>query len=199
MEILNIVFQILILLILLFAYLFLKKYWPAYFKEKGKNLATKEDISEITNKIESVKSIYERSILKFDYFHREQAKVLGQIYSLLVDAVDSMYDLTVPIRWSDGKTIQQRMEEANKKVFDLQEYYKRNRIYLNKEIKTKIEAILKEMFESYTDYNLSQMEGLERKEKSEQIEKAFEKIEKKTLPIYDEIEELFRKILNDEK
>lgn len=38
--------------------LLLNKFLPAYFSEKGKNLATKEDISQITEKIESVKSIY---------------------------------------------------------------------------------------------------------------------------------------------
>ena len=38
--------------------LLLNKFSPAYFSEKGKNLATKEDISQITEKIESVKSIY---------------------------------------------------------------------------------------------------------------------------------------------
>ena len=38
--------------------LLLNKFLPAYFLEKGKNLATKEDISQITEKVESVKSIY---------------------------------------------------------------------------------------------------------------------------------------------
>jgi hypothetical protein len=32
----------------------------SYFKEKGKNLATREDIENITKKIESVKSMYEK-------------------------------------------------------------------------------------------------------------------------------------------
>jgi hypothetical protein len=35
--------------------LFIKSYLPAYFSEKGKNLATKEDIKEITNIVEQVK------------------------------------------------------------------------------------------------------------------------------------------------
>ena len=34
------------------------KLLPAYFSEKGKNIATKEDIEEITNKIENVKSSF---------------------------------------------------------------------------------------------------------------------------------------------
>lgn len=38
--------------------LLLYRYLPAYAAEKGKNLATKEDIAEITKQIESVKSGY---------------------------------------------------------------------------------------------------------------------------------------------
>jgi hypothetical protein len=38
--------------------LLINKFLPAYFSEKGKNLATKEDVSLITEKIEKIKSIY---------------------------------------------------------------------------------------------------------------------------------------------
>ena len=195
METVSLILQITVVSLLALIY---KKYLASYLSKKGENLATKEDIAIITDKIESVKSVYERRNLKFDYFHRKQAKVLGEIYSLLVDAVDAMYDMTVPIRFSNGKTNQQRMEEANKKVFLLQEFYKRNRIYFNKEIREKFESIIKEMYESYVDYDFSQLESLDRKEKSEHIKSAFGKLEKTALPIYDEIEELFRKILNEE-
>lgn len=48
-----IVAQIVISLILFFL---IKNYYPAYFTEKGKNVATKEDIEEITEKIKTVES-----------------------------------------------------------------------------------------------------------------------------------------------
>jgi len=38
--------------------LLLYRYLPAYASEKGKNLATKEDIADITKRIEQVKSSY---------------------------------------------------------------------------------------------------------------------------------------------
>ena len=37
-------------------------YQKSYFKEKGKNLATKEDIEEITKKVEEVKSFYSQQL-----------------------------------------------------------------------------------------------------------------------------------------
>lgn len=45
-------------IVLIAAGLALKGYLPAYLNEKAKNLASKEDIEEITRKIEGVKSQY---------------------------------------------------------------------------------------------------------------------------------------------
>jgi hypothetical protein len=53
METIILIVQLLTLLV--FGYL-LKSYLPSYFQEKGKNLATKEDVEEITRKMEGVKA-----------------------------------------------------------------------------------------------------------------------------------------------
>ena len=42
--------------------LLLREYLPGYFREKGKNLATKEDIAGITREIEAVRSVYTTEI-----------------------------------------------------------------------------------------------------------------------------------------
>lgn len=57
--------------------LFAKKYLPSYLQQKGRNLATKEDIKEITNKIESVKTQYTKIIeeLKADLSIRNEQKI----------------------------------------------------------------------------------------------------------------------------
>jgi len=59
---------------------FLKSYIPAYLSEKGKNLATKEDVGAITEKVEAVKSGYAEMLeevkvgnqLKISAIEREQ-------------------------------------------------------------------------------------------------------------------------------
>jgi hypothetical protein len=56
LEVITIILQIAIIIILLVGGWMIKNYLPSYFSEKGKNLATKEDIEEITRKVESVKS-----------------------------------------------------------------------------------------------------------------------------------------------
>lgn len=43
----------------------LKSYLPSYFSQKGKNLANKEDIEELTTKIESVKKDFTKDLESF--------------------------------------------------------------------------------------------------------------------------------------
>lgn len=56
MEILLIVLQILILVAFVIGYFMVKNLLPSYFSEKGKNIATKEDIEDITEKVKTVES-----------------------------------------------------------------------------------------------------------------------------------------------
>ncbi len=58
-------------------YLLIKNYFPAYFSEKGKNLATREDIEEITEKIKTVESkISIRASSEIDYNSLKRKTVL---------------------------------------------------------------------------------------------------------------------------
>ena len=62
-------------------YGFIRLFLPSYLSQKGKNLATKEDVEEITSKVESVKSDYAKLLeevrsehkLKFAALEREKS------------------------------------------------------------------------------------------------------------------------------
>lgn len=54
MDIIGILFNVAILIAVYVFYRLIKNYVPSYFDEKGKNLATKQDIAEITRKTEEV-------------------------------------------------------------------------------------------------------------------------------------------------
>ncbi|MFY4862381.1 hypothetical protein ACOTWK_05850 [Aliarcobacter butzleri] len=56
-------------------------YFISYFKEKGKNLATKEDIEEITNKLESIKHDYNKQLEEFkqEQLIRYKAEVVAEL------------------------------------------------------------------------------------------------------------------------
>jgi hypothetical protein len=73
---------------------FIKSYIPAYLSEKGKNLATKEDIGAITNEVEAVKSGYSEILeevkvsnqLKVSAIEREQG-IKKEVYMDAVEAI----------------------------------------------------------------------------------------------------------------
>lgn len=75
-------------------YLIIKSFIPSYLSEKGKNLATKEDIATITNKVESVKTDYAKVIeevrsnnqLKHSEIEREK-NIKKEVYLQAVEAL----------------------------------------------------------------------------------------------------------------
>jgi len=78
----------------LVVFLLIKYFLPSYFSEKGKNLATKEDIEEITQKVESVRSDYAQVLeelrnnnqLKLAAIEREK-NLKKEVYLQAVEAI----------------------------------------------------------------------------------------------------------------
>jgi len=56
------------------------KYLPSYLSQKGKNLATKEDIAEITQKIEEVKTAYKD--------HYDLSKTERDLYNKMIETIN---------------------------------------------------------------------------------------------------------------
>ena len=80
-----------ILLVALFVFLlglYIKHYLPSYFNEKGKNLATKEDIEDITRKTEEVQKEFKEGFelftsdvhFKYDFYYRQYAELYSKLY-----------------------------------------------------------------------------------------------------------------------
>jgi len=59
-------------------WLFLKFYFPNYLSEKAKNLATKEDIGEITQKVEEVKIVYAKQLEQLKSQHQLKLAALDR-------------------------------------------------------------------------------------------------------------------------
>ena len=78
--------------------LFFKSYLSKYFGEKAKNLATKEDIEEITEKVEKVKQeqnlIYSEIKNNRERFNNKQFELYNELWSSLVElkiSADSLW------------------------------------------------------------------------------------------------------------
>ena len=63
-------------------------YLAIYLREKGKNLATKEDIGEITDRVEKVKLDYSKESHRFQVAYsgllKKRAEVIEELYHLIV-------------------------------------------------------------------------------------------------------------------
>lgn len=63
----------------------IERFLPSYFSEKGKNLATKEDIKGITDKIESVRADYARRSHVHEMTFDHEFEILAEAWKALVD------------------------------------------------------------------------------------------------------------------
>lgn len=91
MELLYIIINIVLFICL---GLFIKNYFPSYMKEKGKNLATKEDIQEITRKTEMVQREFKEDFelfasdvqFKYDFYFKQYSKLYCKLYSIIMQS-----------------------------------------------------------------------------------------------------------------
>ena len=123
--------------------LFAKNYLPSYTKEKGKNLATKEDIEQITDKIESVKTEYARQLedIKSQLnakFHAHSLRLnkefqcLQEVWSALLDLQCSAEKIFQPKqdererREDHLSDLLEGIEQFHKKIKEYKPFYPEN-------------------------------------------------------------------------
>ncbi|HPW40985.1 MAG TPA: hypothetical protein PLW98_05690 [Bacillota bacterium] len=74
--------------------LFIKNYFPSYMDEKGKNLATKEDIQEITRKTEEVQKEFKEGFerfssdlqFKYNFYFKQYSELYSKLYSIIIQS-----------------------------------------------------------------------------------------------------------------
>ena len=80
---------------------FLRSYFPTYLAEKGKNLATKEDIAEITSKIEQVKAVVGSRLHIHQVRYEHEFKILAELIEKLVTVRDAAQGLRTEVSYDD--------------------------------------------------------------------------------------------------
>lgn len=122
MNILAISILILNFLLTLYAIFF-----KEYFKEKGKNLATKEDIESITEKIEVVKNELSYKNLQKTEWNETNKRILFELYSDYVDLSENhLKNITIYFNdLIDPKIISEHIFNISNKIENLKNnYYK---------------------------------------------------------------------------
>lgn len=135
MELIILFLQILVLLAISCIFFF-RKYLFSYSFEKGKNLATKEDIGAITRKIEAVKLDHARhletaraelssQINTHGFRYEKEYQVLSELSALLVDVRDASLNLRPMMDFVDpSKSDEERKTERLGKYYEaLRELY----------------------------------------------------------------------------
>jgi hypothetical protein len=110
--------------------LLINSYLSKYFGKKGENLATKEDISEITNKIETVKHDYARQLEStkaelsaqlntHGFRYEKEYEVLSELTALLVEVRDASLSLRPDMDFKDAsKTDEEIKKERLQRLFE---------------------------------------------------------------------------------
>ena len=117
---------------LMFVALMTKFYIPAYLKEKAKNLATKEDISEITEAIEKVRSQYNEKLQELIYQNNVQLeghKALNQLRVVAPERRLQAHQEAFAL-WRKMLSSLHSNERVNV-VMECQDWYNQNCLYLS--------------------------------------------------------------------
>lgn len=94
MDKLGIILNLTNLLVVICGGLFLKNYLPSYFEKKGENLATKEDVQEITRLTESVQNEFRQEFedyskdrsFKYHYYYDQFRELYTKLYCIIAQS-----------------------------------------------------------------------------------------------------------------
>jgi hypothetical protein len=144
--------EILQVVIIVIIGLFIRSYLPGYFKKKGENLATKEDIGEITEQVERIKTLYSAQMestrssiaqarLEKEEYLREQKSCLLRFYDL---AIELMYE-KLAVNFGDlpmdqGKSLAGFRNSFYELISNLIKSYQRIVVYFSHDDNLRVEA-----------------------------------------------------------
>ncbi len=178
-----------LILVLVIGWL-IKFYVPAYLRKKGENLATKEDIEEITNKIESVRASIGHQLYIHQTRYQNEFNILMDLTEKLVELRDSALGLRPVIDYVDGNEAEEdrkrkRLKRYQDAAFAFYKLYETRKPFYPDEIYNGIKGLDRIVWKEVVQYkNRSPNEGKwfdreywEKAEKnSEEISKLADKV-----------------------
>jgi len=166
----------------------------AFIRKKGDNLATKQDIGDITRKVEEVKAefvkISSEHQIRFSKLHEKRAEVIAELYSRLYD-----YYWAVCAFLKDHQTTSPDEKEIKKiddKSYIFSDYFYKHQIYFDEDLGSKIEKIIPTLYSAYVPLERGDNNDASSKEN---WKKCAEIVDKQFPKIKDSLERDFRKIL----
>ncbi|MFA4820538.1 MAG: hypothetical protein WC613_06300 [Candidatus Aenigmatarchaeota archaeon] len=166
----------------------------AYIRKKGDNLATKEDIGDITRKVEEVKAefikvSYEHQI-RFSKLHDNRAEVIAELYSRLYDYY---WAVCAFLRdFHKTKPDEKEFKKLDDKSYEFSDYFHKHRIYFDEDLCSKIDELIPTLYSAYVP-----LESRDSNDKhlNQDWDKCAEIVRKQYPKIKESLESDFRKIL----
>ena len=188
--------------LLWFLLAFVGSYVAAYLREKGKNLATKEDIEDITARVEEVKSDYRKSTYRFQIVAsgllRKRAQVIEEIYHLIVDTEEIFGRFVSLAEWKNDPSKDDLRKEGGRLLYEFLRKYKRNRIYFKEEVCGKLQTFSDSIYKAILPYSFAltaQLAGQDSRDFTERWVHANEDFNEKIATARKTIEDEFRRLL----
>lgn len=99
MQIITLIFQILCFIACAAVFLFFKTSLPSYMGKKGENLATKQDISDITRKTEEVQNDFRKQFelyssdirFKYNFYFKRFSELYCKLYAVIIQSEYARY------------------------------------------------------------------------------------------------------------
>jgi hypothetical protein len=168
--------EVIILVAIGIAVLLARSFLPSYLSEKGKSLATREDIAELTEKVESVKTLYaadlerlRHTLARSDVYHRAQYEAEFGAYREIWEQLVPVHRAVLALRpafdvgLAEGETEDQRRYkrlDAFAKTFNaFTETVDKRRPFYPAPIATELNALIKLVRGEAIDYQIGPGSG----------------------------------------
>lgn len=134
-------------------------YFGTYLREKGKNLATKEDVKIITGEIEKVRSDYKKEESRYQLqvigLLTKRADIIEQLYQRIVD-IEEAYNRVVDFaEWPDEPSKDELRKKAGAHLFSFLREYKKNRIYFSEDLCKKLQGFVDLIYSRFMPYSIA--------------------------------------------
>jgi hypothetical protein len=115
--------------------LFLGVLLPSYFREKGKNLATKEDIAEITKQVEAIRAEYSQQLQQQSHQDQRERDREGRLHAMRVAAIDRRLEAhqQAYALWRRLLVHVHDREKIGEVILESQDWWEHHCLYLDEE------------------------------------------------------------------
>ncbi len=170
----------------------------AYLNTKLRNVAEKKQVKDITEKVEKIKTDFEKDKIRFSWFHQKQAEVIVEFYGMLKQSLDMIASFTSHVNYSDEEGFNELKIKTSDKIRDVRTYYENKAIFFSKQLKTQIEDLFDTFIRSYVKYDYAQLHLDGSDEKTQVVFEAFQKIDEEGREILIKLEDSFRFLIGGE-